>query len=289
LESKRQLALATKRSYQQVINEFLEYLGEAGSRRRLEAITEKDIQGFIVKLRASGRIPSTINKLVRNFLSVPFEKARKLGKIKYNPVMACDPEKGTVAVKQIFSPEQIARLLSVASDDWQGAIIAGYTIGARLGDIANLRWSSLDLEYGVVTFTEKKTGRSTLVGLHENFTEWLSVQPAPEQADAFVFASLAQKNMSGLSAAFSDIMKKAGVEGKLIRESKGGKSKDVRGLSFHSLRHGAASSVFNQAALKEVARRVTGHTEKGSLNRYLHADLQAIREASKLIPRIPKS
>src|SRR5262249_38792509 len=153
--------------YQQAVLEFLEYLGVAGARRRLEAITEKDIQGFVIRLRQSGRIPSTINKIVRGYLSGPFEKARKLGKIKYNPVMATDPEKVTVAVKETFSPEQIVRLLAVAPPDWQGAIIAAYTIGARLGDIANLRWSSLDLEYGVVTFTEKKTGRSTIVGLHE--------------------------------------------------------------------------------------------------------------------------
>src|SRR6516165_3938971 len=50
LQSKTQVAPATQRSYRQAVTEFLEYLGEAGARRRLEAITEKDVAGFIAAL-----------------------------------------------------------------------------------------------------------------------------------------------------------------------------------------------------------------------------------------------
>jgi hypothetical protein len=71
----------------------------------------------------------------------------------------------------------------------------------------------------------------------------------------------------------------------LIREKKGSHGRSRRNLTFHSLRHGAASNVFNAAVVKEVARRVTAHAEHGSLDRYLHVDLQAIRSATALIPR----
>jgi integrase len=242
LQSKTQVAPATQRSYRQAVTEFLEYLGEAGARRRLEAITEKDVAGFIAALRKSGRIPSTVNN-IRRHLSIPFEKARKLGKIKFNPVMATDSLKQTVAVKETFSPEQIARLLTVASNDWAGCIIAGYTIGARLMDIANLKWSNLDTENGVISFTQAKTGRATLIGMHEDFTDWLANQSVPEQPDAFVFKSLAGRDPSGrkgLSTEFSSIMEQAGVAGKLIRQASGGKSRNLSGLSFHSLRHGSS-------------------------------------------------
>jgi hypothetical protein len=59
-------------------------------------------------------------------------------------------------------------------------------------------------------------------------------------------------------------------------------------LSFHSLRHTAASNVFNQASLKEITRRVTNHAAGGVVDRYIHEDLEAIRAAVGLIPRLPK-
>jgi hypothetical protein len=48
------------------------------------------------------------------------------------------------------------------------------------------------------------------------------------------------------------------------------------------------SEVFNQQALKEVARRVTAHAPDGSLDLYIHHDLEAIKAATALIPRLPK-
>jgi integrase len=115
--------------------------------------------------------------------------------------------------------------------------------------------------------------------------------PAPEKGQEFVFPTLAGKpsNSSvGLSAQFDAIMKRARVEGRLIRPGNDGKGRSLRGLSFHSFRHSAASSVFNQAALKEIASRVTGHSGN-VIDRYIHVDLTPIREATKLIPRLPKS
>src|SRR5262249_11496175 len=73
-------------AYSQTVREFLDYLGPKGGDRTLQSITERDIEGFIALLRKEGRSPVTINKLVRKFLSAPFEKARRTGKIRYNPV-----------------------------------------------------------------------------------------------------------------------------------------------------------------------------------------------------------
>ena len=62
----------------------------------------------------------------------------------------------------------------------------------------------------------------------------------------------------------------------------------MHALSFHSLRHTAASAVFNSATVRETVRRVTQHAARGSLDRYLHEDLEAIRAAVGLIPRLPR-
>ena len=48
-------------------------------------------------------------------------------------------------------------------------------------------------------------------------------------------------------------------------------------------------TVFNSAALQgDQTRRVTQHAAKGSLETYLHHDLEAIKAAVNLIPRLPR-
>jgi integrase len=291
LASKKHVSRNTLLGYQQVVREFLKYLGPHGSTRRLESISEKDIRGFTAQLRAEGRSPCTVNKLVRKYLSCPFTKAQRLGKIRFNPVIATEAEKFESARRDTFTPEQVVRLVEAADgSDWAGAILFSWTSGARLLDAANLRWSSVDTEHGIVTFRQRKTGREIIIGLHEDFADWIARAPTPSESQEFVFPTLAGKpsNSSvGLSAQFDAIMKKAGVEGRLIREANAGKGRSLRGLSFHSFRSSAASAVFNGAALKEIASRVTGHKGK-VVSRYIHSDLSVIREATKLIPRLPK-
>jgi integrase len=291
LASKEQVAPNTRAGYEQVVREFLAYLGPHGEKRRIESIGEKDIRGFTAQLRASGRSPATINKLVRKYLSCAFVKAQRRGLVRFNPISATEPEKSDTARRDTFTPEQVVKLVEAArGSDWAGAILFAWTSGARLLDAANLRWASLDLEHGIVTFRQRKTGKEVIIGLHEDFADWIARAPTPPKSQEFVFPTLAGKpsNSSiGLSAQFDAIMKRAGVEGRLIRIGNDGKGRSLRGLSFHSFRHSAASAVFNGAALKEITSRVTGH--KGNVvSRYIHEDLKAIRAAVELIPRLPR-
>jgi len=129
------------------------------------------------------------------------------------------------------------------------------------------------------------------VALHPDFIDWIAKGSVPDDPDAYVFPTLANRSgggRSGLSLAFQRIMQRAGIKPRLIRERTGGKSRSLRGLSFHSFRHSVASAVFNQAALREITRRVTNHSAGGIVDRYIHQDLEALREAVKLVPRLPR-
>jgi integrase len=290
LEAKRNISPASRLGYEQAVREFLEFMGTRQT-GPLESVSERDIDRFIDHLSKGGRGAGTINKLVRKYLSGAFEKARKLGKIKYNPVSATDPLEHKSIVKDRFTPEQVARLVAVADPDWAGMVLFGYGCGARLQDAANLRWSDLDLENGLVTFTERKTDREAIIGLHPDFEEWLlESKGTPEDPNGFVFPTLANRTgagRNGLSKAFERLMDKAGIESKVLKAGKG-TGRNIRALSYHSLRHGAASSVFNSEAIKEVQRRVTNHARGGVLDRYTHQDVALIKAAVELIPRLPR-
>jgi hypothetical protein len=47
--------------------------------------------------------------------------------------------------------------------------------------------------------------------------------------------------------------------------------------------------VFKNAALNDIARRVTTDSSRGVVDRYLHQDVEAIRQATALISRLPKA
>jgi integrase len=292
LVSKENSAPATKSAYQQAVREFLAHLGPLGVNRRIESINERDIEGFIRLLRKDGRGPATINKL-RNFLSQPFEKARRLGKIRYNPVTGTSLEKSDPMLKETFTGDQVSTLVRAAEDtDWAGVILFAYGTGARLGDCVNLKWSNLDVAAGIVVFREQKTKARAVLGLHPDFSDWLATRSVSEDGDAPVFPTLAGKPLAGengLSNTFIKLLDKAGIERRFLQAGNEGKGRSVRALTFHSFRHTAASTVFNQASLKEVTRRVTNHAAGGSLDRYIHSDLEAIRAAVGLIPRLPKA
>jgi integrase len=170
-------------------------------------------------------------------------------------------------------------------------ILFAYGTGARLSDCKVLKWSNLDVANSIVTFREQKTGAEAVLGLHLDFLDWLVGRSVPDDPDAYVFQTLADKPLHGslgLSNTFVKLIDAAGIEKRLKRQGNAGKGRSVRALSFHSFRHTVASAVFNQAALREITRRVTNHAAGGVVDRYIHEDVESIRAATQLIPRLPK-
>jgi integrase len=45
-----------------------------------------------------------------------------------------------------------------AGTDWKGAILIAYLTGARLQDVCNMTWNSVDLPGKALTFVARKTG-----------------------------------------------------------------------------------------------------------------------------------
>jgi integrase len=293
LETKTALKPATRKSYKFACARFLEFLGAGAERRYLETIQERDIRRFAHTLKAEGRTVATINRIIHD-LGGAFSRAVQLGKVRHNPFAGIELGKDDsdgAEQRRTFTPGEIAKLVETArGSDWQGLIILAYSSGMRLQDGSNLRWSQIDLEVGVISFRQRKTSRESVIGLHADFAEWLLRRSVPDDPQAHVFPQLAghrSAGRNGLTSQFNRIVQRAGIDAGSLRKRKGVHGRSRRALSFHSLRHGAASAVFNAAAIKEMARRVTGHAERGSLDRYLHVDLEAIKASTALIPRLP--
>jgi integrase len=285
-QKKKSRSAKTGARHEQTMREFIEFLGPK-ARLNIAAITSRDIASFRDKRESLGLAPATVNLDVI-ILSSAFASAWKQGHISVNPCAAIEPLKDKPGRKGVFTPEQVSALVRAAEGDWKGLILMAFYVGARLSDAANLRWKDIDLvsEIKTIRFQPRKGGGEVVTVIHPALEDYLLSLPAPASDDEFIFAALAQRNASTLSNAFRKIMEQARIEHHEIRKriSKGGRS--VSALSFHSLRHSFATTLANAGIPEELRMLLTGHTTRAIHQRYSHHDLEALRDAVSVLPRI---
>ncbi len=276
--------------YQQVTKGFLDFLG-ARSNAKFQTVTQGDIIQFRANLLAEGRTPQTADSLVRKILNIPFSLALRTGIIQVNPVAGLVALRGDKVSKAIFTPEQVGKLVKTADGDWKGLILSGYYTGARLLDLARLTWKQVDLAAKTLTIRQSKTGAIVVTAMHPALEEYFLSLPSADTPEANVFPTLAPQagtGRSGLSMQFKEIMKKAGIAAGVARAKSGKKGRDLSALSFHSLRHSFNSALANAGVSQELRQKLTGHATVAANNTYTHHELEVIREAVNLIPKIEK-
>ena len=230
--------------YSLVIRQFLVSLGSR-SNLKLSQIGEQDVIRFRDRLLSEGRISKTVNTTVRNLLKRPFTVAVQSGIISKNPVALVRALRGQAASKAVFTLEQVQALLSVAEGDWRGLVLCGFYLGGRISDMANLRWSNIDLDRGVIRFTQSKTGKEIQVPIHDDLKSWLRTH---RNSITAVFPTLEGRQTggtNGLSHGFAKLLREAGIQREEIRERSGEKGRVVYGLSCHALRHTCNSLLAN--------------------------------------------
>ncbi len=272
----------------QAVRLFIESLGDRAF-LSLESITEADIVKLRDELLAAGRRAATVNGLVRKVLAQPFRSAQKKGLIRIDPVAGLKAVRGDLVEKHPFTTEQVQRLFNTAKGDWKGMILAGFFTGARLGDLANLTWGSIDPAERTITFIQKKTGGKIKIPIAEDLHNYLLSLQWSDNPKSPVFPTLYGKTSSGasgLSAAFGRLMKNAGIEQGAIRERGNGVSRKVSGLSFHSLRHSFNTVLTNSGVPQELRMKLTGHSSAEMNAVYSHHELATIRGALEHLPRL---
>lgn len=292
----------------QMMNEFIEYLDHR-AHLNIAAISSRDIADFRDHRQSRGLAPSTLNTDI-TVLSSAFNAALKQGHVSVNPCAAIEPLKDKLVHKSVFTPEQITAILKTIEDmqfvgprgstlnkdqnaalrrDWKGLTLAAFYSGLRLGDAANLQWKHVDLvsEIKTIRMRQGKTGAEIVIAIHPALEDLLLSLSAPKTDEAFLFPSLAQRIVSPLSKMFGKIMERAHIKQHVIRErSESGSGRSVNALSFHSLRHSFTSILANAGVPEETRMLLTGHTERATHQRYTHHELQRLRDAVAVLPRL---
>jgi integrase len=274
--------------YENAINGFLVSLGNR-AKFNVNHIAPRDVLKWRDAQILDGKNPSTANDHVK-IVRMAFTSARRQGFITHNPAEAVEmlPE-DTDPARQPFTVEQVQAILRAAEGDWRGVIMAALYTGARLQDVVNMRWESVDLQNKWIVFKVGKTKQRLKLPMHEALHEFLLELPAPDNGKAFLFPSLAGKGTggrSGLSMAFARVMEKAHVHGEVVRERQGEKGRSVNSLSFHSFRHTLTSIMANAGVPVEVRQKFTGHASAEMNQHYTHHEISTLRAAVEKVPTV---
>jgi len=268
--------------YRQVIRDFIESLGSRAD-LGLAHITSKDVLTYRDSITAAGKTARTANLSVK-VVSAALNAALRQHLIDSNPATALESLKVKAEERDTFTAAQVSKLARVADAEWRRAILLGYYTGARLSDVANMRWDAIDWRNKVIQFTPSKTKKPVTIPLHLQLERELLKKPGIGKAP--MFPSLAGKGTGGkfgLSGRFVAVMRNAGIEGKRTEASGGRK---LSSLSFHSLRHSFNSAMANAGVSQEVRQKLTGHSSAEMNAQYTHHELEPLRAAVALIPSL---
>mgnify|MGYP000164353329 CR=1 FL=1 len=280
-------ASGTALRYESAVESFITFLPAAKRALPLGALTVGDIQSFRDQLRAEGRALGTVNLAIK-ILKIPLNLARRQGLIASNPAEAIEMLSADTVEKGVFSPEAVSSLLKAANWEWQGLILAGFYTGSRAGDLANLKWSSVDRARKTISFGQRKTKRFVEIPIHPELEKWLVLEFEQRPNAEFIFPKFAGKpigSRGGISGQFPLLVKKAGLAN-LITAKSGEKGRARSSLTFHSLRHSFNSAMANAGVSQEIRKLLTGHASKAINDRYTHTDLETLRKAVGSVPAL---
>jgi len=285
----------THERYNAIVNAFLDSLHER-KKVSIGYLNAKDIKKFRDLQLAAGKSPRTCNLEVKT-LRAALNAARRQGLVTTNAAEALEMLPTEKSKKAVFTAEDIEKILEVASADWSGATLVGFFTGARLGDVANLTWESVDLSAKLINFVPEKTSHSehptkVVIPIAKTLLDYLMTLPSSDDPNAYLFPSLAGRNTgghNGLSRQFLHILESAKLVSAARVKKKGEKGRIQSALSFHSLRHSCTSAMANGGIPVEVRQLITGHASAEMNAIYTHHELDRLRKAIDVVPvvRVP--
>ncbi len=272
-------------TYERYANTVKLFLANLNGRAKgpVTSVTPREIDSFLNWRLKSGVAPKTAIVDLKT-LNTAFRQAEAYGTILKNPVAAVRLPKEECSERDVFTHEEVQKLLHAApSVDWQTLILLGYFVGARLRDCVQMKWDNVHPEEGVMIYHQQKTGKKVTVPMHYHVIEHLKYK-ATFGTTGFLCPKLANKGPGGkhgLSESFKRIVKKAGLDPMTV-QGKGMRNFTKR--TFHSLRHSFNSMLANVGISDEIRMKLTGHRSKAMNERYTHLQMDTLKNAVTAVP-----
>jgi integrase len=289
------IASATLAFYKNATGKVLAWLGERAD-QDLRHITRTDLLQYRND-RAKTAAPKTVNHEIK-VLRMVFKSARKDGILFEDPSEFVETVRNRTSkgARRPFTIPQLHAVLDACNEEWRSLVLFGLYSGQRLGDLATLRWSHLDLQRAEIRITTAKTGRFMQIPIAEPLMCFIETLNAPHDPDAPVHpkaSALMARNQKagGLSNQFTAILALAGLRNKKAHRKTGtgrGGNRDESGLSFHSLRHTTVSMMKDAGIPAAAVMEMVGHNSVQMSQHYTHTGREALERAAAALPDLVK-
>lgn len=283
--------------YKNAVDAFETFLGDKAN-QPLHYITPAKISAWRDHSATQATARTANNKL--KILRGLFQTAWRDGLTTDNAAAKVQALKTAKSKRRPFTLPELKAVLGVASKEWQGMIlVAFYTGGTRLKDIALLTVANVDTERDVIRFNTSKTDRTQIIPMAEPLRDFLTEFLKGDDPKAPLFPSayrVASEHLHTgmLSRQFHEILVLAGLAQARpkahVSSGKGRRApRERNALSFHSLRHMTTSVLKNAGVSESVAMDIVGHDSEAMSQHYTHIDDGAKRKALRKMPDITKA
>ena len=276
----RGLSPETARAYQSDLAAFRDYLTPA-ERTRPGTIDRKRLTGFLLDGRKQGLKPTT---LARRLVAVKmfYRFLVDEGEIQSDPAAVLDSPRLWRHLPEIYSPEQIDRLLRAPDHKTvkgrrDGAMLdLMYACGLRVSELVTLRTDQLHFDEGYIRVMGK--GRKerlvpVAASTAKTVRAWIdrdrpTLVRAPTESGAVVFLSVRGRPLT--RARVWQIIRDLGVEAGLPGN-----------LHPHTLRHSFAGHLLSAGAPLRAIQEMLGHADIATTQIYTHVDQQRLKQVHK--------
>jgi integrase len=288
-EKEQSVAPSTVKFYRGTLAKLLRHFG-AHADEPITQITRADLIAFRAGVAAQVS-PTTANHVMIGVKAL-FAAARSAGRVAEDPSefikpMREDPDKGG---RRPFTVTELQVLLANVDREWQSMIRLGFYTGARLSDVASLKWADIDFDRSELRFVARKTRKNVLVPITGPLKTHLMDLASNDGAGGYVHPRAAEimtrrGNPSALSAAFAGLLESAGLRTKHPR-TKGTRRHNFDPLSFHSLRHTFVSLLKDGGAAVATVMEMSGHSSAAMSELYTHTDRSSMERAIQMLPTL---
>jgi len=221
--------------------------------------------------------PATTRKRL-TILGTIFKCARRWGVLDVNPAADLEKPSEPAHRTRYLSREEFERLRDHAEPWLRPILTVAVLTGARLKEVAGLRWEHLDREAGLLFISEdNKTGKPRGVPMSEPVRKILDEIPGGRfKREGFVF-------ISPEGEPYASRRERNRISQRTKATAKAAK---LPGVTFHVLRH-TSGSWLAQAGYSEVQiAALLGHATTATTKRYMHLSPGHLRCATDALAAV---
>ncbi len=226
---------------------------------KLVKVTPDDVRSFY-KDKAKTLAPSTV-KFLHHILNKAFRDAVRSKQLRSNPVAEAPTPKVLRKDMEVLTIAQVKKLLAACRGDrFEGVVVLGACCGTRINENLGLRWEDVDLDKGTIhikrtlwqgkVYPPKTPHSRRLIKMPVIVLEALvrHSEKHGNPVEGYVFAT---SNGTPIAAPnfwrwhWKPLLRRAGLP---------------TTLTYHTLRHGAASLMLNQNVPIPIVSKYLGHS-----------------------------